>query len=167
MRSMLFIKRQISASISRGRSGCSLRILVNATKSSPYSSFDVVQTPSKISWRRSAPAVKPWLLNLSRSASITPGNSSGLAKFRLFLNGHIAILVRAQRSSPTEKSSPEEKQAQRSFSSIRPGRVRQGQHRRVAMARYLPLATGLELATVRSVCRRCLYRPESSLCRSL
>src|SRR5437879_4328481 len=35
MRSMLFIKRRISASISRGRSGRSLRILVNATKSSP------------------------------------------------------------------------------------------------------------------------------------
>src|SRR5207245_7730733 len=36
MRSMLFIKRRISASISRGRSGRSLRIFVNATKSSPY-----------------------------------------------------------------------------------------------------------------------------------
>src|SRR4029077_17726964 len=112
-------------------------------------------------------AVKPRVLNLSLSASITPGNSSGLAKFRLFLNGHIAILVRAQRSSPTEKSSPEEKPAQRGFGPIRPGRVRQGQHRRLAMARYLPLAAGLELAKVRSVCRRRLCRPESVLCRSL
>jgi hypothetical protein len=85
---------------------------------------------------------------------MTAGNSWGLANFRLFLNGHIAILGRAP------KSSPKKKQAQRSFSSIRPGRICQSQHRRVEMARRLSLATRTALAAIRRVRRGCLRRVE-------
>src|SRR5438105_5010905 len=136
-------------------------MILNVTENSPYSSFDVVQTPSRICWRRSASAVNPRLLSLSLIASITAGNSSGPANFDLFLNGHIATMVRAP------KSSPKEKQAQRSFNSIRPGRVRKGQHRRLEMARRVSLAAWLALAAVRRVCRVTLRWAESSLRRLL
>src|SRR5437660_7216103 len=132
-------------------------MILNVTENSPYSSFDVVQTPSRICWRRSASAVNPRLLSLSLITSITTGNSSGPANFDLFLNGHIATLVRAP------KSSPKEKQAQRSFNSIRPGRVRKSKYRRVEMARRVSLVAWLEVAAVRRICRCALRWTESFL----
>ena len=67
----------------------------------------------------------------------------------------------------SDEEDAEEQKAQSGFHPRWSGRVRQSRDGRLAMARHLSLAAQFEVAAIRRVRRRSLYRAESSIRHTL